>query len=57
MIFADRPEYRQAVKNAVTIIHDDVDIVAISPQDLIVVKELGGPIDLLDIESIRQEYS
>lgn len=56
MIFADRSEYRNAVNNALTITLDGVNISVIAPQDLIAVKELAGrPIDLLDIEAIRQE--
>lgn len=55
LILADRDEYRTAVANAVEIVVDDCLINVIEPQDLIVVKQLAGrPVDLMDIEALRE---
>mgnify|MGYP001384055921 CR=1 FL=1 len=54
LILADRPEYRMAVQQAVTIDLDGTAVAVITPANLIAVKQLAGrPIDLLDIDSLR----
>jgi hypothetical protein len=54
LILADRDEYRQAIAHAVTIDLDNTPIAVIDAERLIAVKRLAGrPIDLLDIESLR----
>jgi len=54
LILADRDEYRQAIAHAIDIDLDGTPVAVIDAERLIAVKRLAGrPIDLLDIESLR----
>lgn len=56
LVFADRPVYRAAIENALTVVVNGFEIAVASPEDLIKMKELSGrPIDLMDIEMIKEE--
>jgi hypothetical protein len=55
LILADRDEYREAVRKAIAIELDGVPVAVITAECLIAVKQLAGrPVDLLDIESLRE---
>ena len=55
LILADRNEYRDAVRRAISIDLDGVPVAVITAECLIAVKQLAGrPIDLLDIDSLRE---
>ncbi len=55
LILADRDEYREAVQRAIAIDLEGVPVAVITSACLIAVKQLAGrPIDLLDIDSLRE---
>ena len=55
LILADRDEFRTAIANALQIEVDGTLIDVIAPDDLIIVKQLAGrPVDLMDIEALRE---
>jgi len=57
LILANRDEYRTAIANSVEIVVDDCRINVITPQDLIIVKQLAGrPVDLMDIEALKEVF-
>ncbi len=58
LILAEKDEFIKAVQNALIVDIDGVNVHVISPADLIKVKKLSGrPIDLMDIQTLQEEFN